>query len=245
MIPSATATVLQHLLFVFLVAVAPAWDYRYTSRLKRNPTPERKIGVYKTLCAWLWISAVAAVLAVGWRPLFEAPGEVWWLQIAWVRYLVEALLALFVAVGLLPFVIVLWKKLTHRPRKYGSAEALKSMAWFLPGTWAERRWFAIVSVTAGICEEFLFRGFLLRYLHVFPWGLNLTLALVIAAVIFGLQHLYQGVAGTASTAVMGFIASLLFLLTGNLLVPIILHAALDLRMLVLLRPPNAVEAVPA
>jgi len=238
MISVPVGALLQHLLFAFLLVVAPIWDYRYTSWLKREPTSERKIGVYKTLCAWLWIATLVAMLAVGWRPLFLAPGEVWWLQIAWVRYLVEAVLALFVASVLPPFAIVLWKGLTKRPRKYGSAEALKSMAWFLPATWAERRWFASVSVTAGICEEALFRGFLLHYLHVFPWTVNLTLALVVSAVIFGFQHLYQGIAGVAQTAVMGFLSSLLFLLTGNLLAPMIVHAALDLRMLVVLRPPS-------
>lgn len=34
---------------------------------------------------------------------------------------------------------------------------------------------------------------------------------------------------------------LLFLLTGNLLLPMVLHAVMDLRMLVILRPPAATE----
>jgi len=239
---------LQHLLFFFLVVIAPTWDWRYTSRLKREPRPERKIGVYKTLCAWLWVSSVIAWVAVGWQPLLHikpGPGEITWIEIAWVRWLVVVLLALLAAGAVLPLAIVLWKKLTHRPRKYAAAEVLKSMAWFLPATAAERRWFAIVSVTAGICEELLFRGFLLHYFHVVPWRLNLTLALFVSALIFGAQHLYQGVAGVAQTIVFGFLLSLLFLLTGNLLAPIVLHAVMDLRMLAIVRPPGAEEAVPA
>jgi hypothetical protein len=35
---------------------------------------------------------------------------------------------------------------------------------------------------------------------------------------------------------------LLFLLTGNLLLPVVLHAAADLRMLLLLRPPGSENA---
>jgi len=42
--------------------------------------------------------------------------------------------------------------------------------------------------TAGVCEETLFRGFMLHYLHVFPWTLNLSLALLISSVIFGFNH---------------------------------------------------------
>jgi membrane protease YdiL (CAAX protease family) len=41
----------------------------------------------------------------------------------------------------------------------------------------------------------------------------------------------------AGTAIVGFLFGLLFLLTGNLLLPIILHGVLDLRMLAILRPP--------
>jgi membrane protease YdiL (CAAX protease family) len=102
----------------------------------------------------------------------------------------------------------------------------------------ERRWFAFVAITAGVCEEILFRGFLLHYLHASPWTMGLTVALLLSCVIFGLQHLYQGPAGAASTVVIGFLFGLLFLLTGNLLLPIALHAMMDLRVLVLLRPPS-------
>jgi uncharacterized protein len=66
-------------------------------------------------------------------------------------------------------------------------------------------------------------------------------AMLLAAAIFGLQHLYQGLAGAASTVVMALLVSLLFLLTGNLLLPILLHGAIDLRMLLILLPPDAAE----
>lgn len=250
MIPSSTATVLQHLLFVFLLAVAPAWDYWDTRRLKRSPSSAAKIGYYRTLCSWLWIASFVALLLLGWRPLFTVhpmPAETpWLLAHAWVRYLVVAILiATFVVIVLLPVGIVVWKKLTKRPRKYGTADAVKSLDYFFPRTCAERRWFAFLCITAGICEETLYRGFLLHYLHVLPFSLNLTLALVIAAVIFGLAHLYGGVGGVVGSTLFGLLVGLLFLLTSNLLLPMLLHAATDLRMLVLLRPPNAMEGVPA
>src|SRR5579863_9219834 len=92
------ATLLQHLLFIFLLVIAPAWDYSYTRRLKRDPSSARKIGVYKTLCSWLWISAAVACVAVGFRPLLSisiAPGEIAWLQIAWTRVLIEISIVLF------------------------------------------------------------------------------------------------------------------------------------------------------
>jgi membrane protease YdiL (CAAX protease family) len=234
-------TLVQHLLFLFLLIVAPIWDFYDTSRLKKNPSSAGKIRYYKTLSAWLWISSVVACLAVGLHPLFiinPAPGEASWLfEHAWVFYLAEVMIALFVVLMLLPLVVVFWKKVKKQPRKYSQANGLKSFSYFYPVTWTERRWFVFICITAGICEETLFRGFLLQYLHVFPWTLNLTLALLISSALFGLHHLYGGASGVVGSAVAGFLLGLLFLLTGNLLLPIILHAILDLRMLVILRPP--------
>jgi membrane protease YdiL (CAAX protease family) len=232
---------IQHLLFLFLLLVAPAWDFYDTRRLKRNPSSQGKICYYKTLAAWLWISSIVACVAVGWRSLFTiapAPAEIpWLLEHAWVFYLMEVVIALFVAVTLLPVVVVLLKKLKKQPRKYASADALKSMDYFFPATWTERRWWVFICITAGICEETLFRGFLLHYLHVVPWSLNLTLALIISSAIFGIHHLYQGLRGVLSSVVIGFLFGALFLLTGNLLLPMLLHAIMDLRMLAILRPP--------
>lgn len=232
---------IQHLLFLFLLIVAPVWDFYDTRRLKKNPSPIGKLRYYKTLSAWLWISSVVACVAVGWRPLFTigpVPGEIpWLLEHAWVFYLVEVVIALFVALMLLPLAVIFWKKVKKQPRKYLSADAFKSLSYFFPATWTERRWFAFLCVTAGICEETLFRGFMLHYLHDIPWTLNLTLALLISSAIFGLNHLYGGAGGVVGSAVAGFLFGLLFLLTGNLLLPMILHAAMDLRMLVILRPP--------
>jgi uncharacterized protein len=237
----AVATLMRHLLFLCLLVVFPIWDLYATRKLKRNPGSQQKLRYYKTLCAWLWIATALAVVVTGFRPLFSispSPGEISWLLVhPWVHYLVETLIAIVAIVTVvLPVGIVIWKKLTKRPRKYSSA-ALKSFSYFFPATWTERRWWVFVAITAGVCEEALFRGFLLHYLHVFPWTLNLTLALLISSLVFGCNHLYQGAGGVAGTAIVGFVFGLLFLLTGNLLLPMIFHGVMDLRVLAILRPP--------
>ena len=241
MLNVSAATLMQHLVFLFLLVVAPIWDFYATRKLKRNPGSEQKIRYYKTLCAWLWMASALAVVPIGFRALFTitaSPGEIsWLLPHAGVRYLVEALIAMLIILSVvLPLGMVMWKKLTKRPRKYSSG-ALESFSYFFPATWTERRWWVFLSITAGVCEETLFRGFMLHYLHVFPWTLNLTLALLISSMIFGFNHVYQGAGGVAGTALVGFLFGLLFLLTGNLVLPMLFHGVMDLRMLALLRPP--------
>jgi membrane protease YdiL (CAAX protease family) len=115
-----------------------------------------------------------------------------------------------------------------------AGKAAKKLAFLLPSTGEERRWWWLVCITAGVCEEFVYRGFLLHYLHVLPFHLSLTWALVASSVIFGIGHLYQGVAGAVQTAVAGFLFGCLFLITGSLLVPMVVHAVVDLRALALL-----------
>lgn len=238
----------QHLLFVFLAVVTPAWDFYDTRRLKKNPGSPQKITYYKTTCAWLWIASCVAVLTSGFQEVFTinaGPDDAGWLfGHSWVRYLVGAVIAVFAALALLPYVTVTLKKIKHQPRTYRSAELFKSFDYFFPLTRSERRWWVFVCITAGFCEEILFRGFLLHYLHVFPWRLNLALALLISSLMFGLNHLYGGIRnGLLAGTVAGFLIGLLFVLTGNLLLPMVLHALTDLRMLVIL-PPRAEQAAP-
>lgn len=230
--------VLWYLLFTFLAVVAPVWDFYATRRLKENPGSAQKIGYYTTLCTWLWIASFVAVASVGFRKVFTIapmPNDVVWLNgDGWVRFLVEAVIVLFFGIAFLPCAIVGWKKLNNQPRTYRSAKALRSLEYFFPATQRERYWWVLVCITVGVCEETLFRGFMLHYLHVLPWTLNLTLALLISSFVFGLNHLYGGVGGVVGSVIGGFLFGLLFLLSGNLLLPVVLHALTDLRLLVIL-----------
>jgi uncharacterized protein len=235
-------TLIQHFLFVFLLLIAPAWDCYDTACLKRNPDSAQRIRYYRTVVLWLWIAAIVACAVVGLRSIFTiipAPyGAPWLYGHAWVRYVVGVALALLTAAMLLPYITVAWMRLTGKPRTYKSADLMRtvSYAYLLPVTRRERRWWVLVGITAGLCEEIVFRGFLLYYLHTSPWKLDLTLALLFSSAIFGLQHLYQGAQGVVVTFVLGALFGLFFLLTGSLVFPILLHAATDLRLLVMLPP---------
>ena len=95
----------------------------------------------------------------------------------------------------------------------------------LPSTPREARVFSGGAVTAGICEEVLYRGYLLWYFQsLLPGGA----AVAAAIVVFGVAHAYQGMRGIFSTGMAGAFAVAVYLLTGSLLAPILLHATLDL-----------------
>ncbi len=102
----------------------------------------------------------------------------------------------------------------------------------LPRNRGELPYGAGLAVTAGVVEELLFRLALPALL--FGITGNAVVAFTVAAVLFGLLHLYQGPLGMLLAAVLGLVFTLSYVLSGSILLPILLHALVDLRSLVLI-----------
>jgi uncharacterized protein len=99
----------------------------------------------------------------------------------------------------------------------------------IPHTLPERRVAILLAFTAGICEELLFRGFVLWYfVAIFPPGwMWLALGAIISSALFGFGHIYQGAKAVPMTAAVGLIFALIVLAAGSLWPAMILHAAID------------------
>jgi membrane protease YdiL (CAAX protease family) len=95
----------------------------------------------------------------------------------------------------------------------------------IPRSPAEQRAFTHVSLTAGICEEFLCRGVLLAVL---ASAFGTWPAVLVSSVIFGLGHAYQGATGIVKTGVIGLVMALLAVLSGSLWPAILFHATMDI-----------------
>ena len=203
--PAALAAVV---VATYLVVGEPAVGHvlhrRFENRLRTDPGARRSF--YRRLLILEWGLAVLALVIWLSAPGVDA-GQVGlrWPQ-GWpgpVTGLVILLVLLFVAVStraLRSGVLLDPVEPRHRPGEGRHAEspAHATLA-LLPRTATERRLFTVVGVTAGICEEWLYRGFFLA---------------VVAAV---------------------------YLSSGSLLLPVLLHAVIDLRFLLV--PPSALPAV--
>lgn len=240
--PQASAIV-TNLLALFLVVVSPVWDFFETRTLRAHPSGAARLHYYRQTAVWLWSAAGVACWAQGFSNLVTLRGlgigTVWLDQHRWAWYALAALLVLIVVVQLiLPVVQVAIK---YRDRQYLEPKQLESLRSFLPAGTTGRRWFAMLSVTAGFTEELLFRGFLLRYLHTPPLHLPFAWAALISALVFGTHHLYQGRSGFISTTIGGLIFTAILLLTGSLWAGMVYHAAADLSLLLYWRPRSAAE----
>ena len=101
---------------------------------------------------------------------------------------------------------------------------LGELAKMLPHSQNELGWFVAVSVTAGICEEFLFRGYLI---WAFTPALGWSGAAVLSLLAFAAAHAYQGRAGVVRAAIAGALLTLLVVVSGSLFPAMVLHALID------------------
>jgi membrane protease YdiL (CAAX protease family) len=121
-----------------------------------------------------------------------------------------------------------WFNLRRISRMKGPAPELmrKLAARLLPGKSVELAPYCALAATAGVCEEFLYRGFAMAALSrvgIAAWGV-----ICITSVLFGLAHAYQGKSGIVGTTLMGFLFGVGRIGFGSLLPVMIWHAALDL-----------------
>ncbi|WP_214698677.1 MULTISPECIES: CPBP family intramembrane glutamic endopeptidase [unclassified Exiguobacterium] len=141
---------------------------------------------------------------------------------AWQIFLISCVLVTLI------FVFYLFVKISSRLRNalrpYYELDLEKLL---LPRTKTEEQAWSAVSITAGVTEEFIFRGVLLYTISLYIEVPNMTLALIGGA-LFGIAHAYQGVQGVLTTGTVGFGLGILYLGMGVLWPVMVLHILLDL-----------------
>jgi membrane protease YdiL (CAAX protease family) len=106
-----------------------------------------------------------------------------------------------------------------------SPQTAKAVFMLAPGNLSEMIVWVILSVTAGICEEFIFRGYLQKQFHAITGSDAAAVAL--QAVFFGIAHSYQGVKAMVTITVYGALFGMLAVYRKSLRPGMIQHAAQD------------------
>jgi len=219
-------TNIDHIVVLLFAFLYPAYDYFYASRKFKKEAeanvPRVRIRAYISGITLIWILNLIMLFS-------------------WIINYREAVLiglnfsvdwTVWTALGLLilgpVYTIYLYQSLKSdkdqinsvRTRMGGGTTSL-----FLPRTGKEYGWFVFVSISAGICEELLYRGFLLWYLDQFS---PMVIAVILSSLIFGLAHAYQGRKGILQTGLIGLGMAIIYMLTGTLWIPIVLHIVIDI-----------------
>lgn len=99
----------------------------------------------------------------------------------------------------------------HRELRGDYAQALRAVVPARPSEWL---WFVPVAASAGICEEFLYRGYALTVLSALTG--SVFAGVVLSSVAFGLAHAYQGRTGMFGASFTAVVYCAVFLATGSL-----------------------------
>jgi len=110
-------------------------------------------------------------------------------------------------------------------RRVAARPKVAGVAFMLPHTRREERWFLALAVTAGFCEELLYRGYLAWFFA--PW-LGSAGAMLLVVVAFGIGHAYQGRRGAVRATIAGAVMAAIVLSTGSLIPAMIAHALIDI-----------------
>jgi len=207
-----------------LVAVVPALSYRTSRRPEILALPRLQLYLSAAISQWL-LAALGVVVVWAASLSFAAIGF----------HAVPALAfffwtAILTCVSLAALGLVVWLELMG----WWSPEPELVRA-LIPRTREEKIWAVLViAPTAAVCEEFLYRGFLLaelsQRLH------SVALAAVLSSLVFGMAHTYQGLNGIARAALLGFLLAIPVIRLGSVFPSMASHFLIDAVALTLLGP---------
>jgi membrane protease YdiL (CAAX protease family) len=209
------------LIFLVLGVIVPWRGRKRLQQLMAKPRVEsgERLSLYFSTIAFQWIAAAVAAWRA-WAHGYTAtqlglaiPGRF-------------GLLAITVC-GAALIVTLQWLNLRRMGRSAsplrGPLQALAER--ILPQSTKELISFLALALTAGVCEEFLYRGFAMAVIG--KTGLPTGVVILSSAILFGLAHLYQGRAGFVSTMVLGILFGISRAALGSLLPVIAWHVGVD------------------
>ena len=209
---------------VFLLGICiyyPVYDAIY---LKQDLSKIQKVQMYKSTIKVQWLFVLVVFVIWFWQGFgfahlvtFPIPSANSFEKLT--PYTAGILSGVALSI-VLSYVLVKRKK---------SPPVIGDIDFLLPQTKKEKLWFLFVSATAGICEELIFRGAMVYFLFHLPLDLPLWAIGLIASVVFGIVHLYQGFKGVIATGFLGYFLFGLYMQTGSLWLPMLLHFIIDVK----------------
>jgi len=214
------------LILLFLGVVVP---WRGAARMKSllskpELTSTDRLSLYGStiLFQWLIVAIVAwrsVARAVSPEEMALAAGHSW--LVVWTSIVLAGLLCTNQAVGL--------RRITRMPaEERGSHFAITEK--IMPRGLTETLVFSALACTAGLSEEFLYRGFVfMAFVRMTAdFGPPKVAAAILSSLWFSLAHLYQGRRGVITTFVVGIVFVTMRIWTGSLVPAIAAHIGIDL-----------------
>ncbi|MEV8313224.1 CPBP family intramembrane glutamic endopeptidase [Streptomyces sp. NPDC059900] len=227
---SVASTAITAVIGAYLLLGEPWLGRRlYGSLARRRDTePRALVGYFTFVLVFWWVFAALAVAALLLSPGMTAAD----LGVAAPE---SPLTTAVVIVVFLVVTVMSGRKMRTLAEGGRNVPGLASIRAMLPRTAQERRLAIAVAVTDGICAELVYRGLLIAFC-VGVLGLDLYAAAAVSVLVYALAGLYQGRSGAIAFAFVGALFAGLYVSTGSLLLPVVIHVALSARDLTLPEP---------
>jgi uncharacterized protein len=202
-----------------LLAILAVWAYfgKQTAARMRLETSPNHMLLYLSILVIEWL--IFLYLYFGIRrhgtTLEDLTGPRWLNGKQFLRDL--GIACLFQLVALV--VLALSANLLH------SSGAIDQTRFMLPATPLQVCVWVVVALTAGICEETIFRGYVLRQFS--GWTGSATVGVIMSSLIFGACHIYQGPKEAAIIAIYGSLFGILAVMRRSTKPGMIAHALQD------------------
>jgi uncharacterized protein len=203
-----------HTLFLLLaLSVVAVIGYFSVHRQGAVHQPHR-VFFYLTTIAWEWI--LVAYIYLGLRrsgkSIRNIAGSSW-------KGASDFFIDIAIAFGFWIAALFVLSLVAHAVGSNGMSQAARLLA--PQGPFESLLWIAL-AVTAGICEETIFRGYLQR--QFVAWTRSAPVGVLLSAALFGAGHIYQGAKATVVIGVYGLMFGILAEARQNLRPGIITHA---------------------
>jgi membrane protease YdiL (CAAX protease family) len=209
------------LLLATIVLVVPVYSYFNRRRLETIADAHRR-SLYLRSMAALWMLALVTLYA-WWR--HDRPFDALGFQL--LPGIVTTSAEIVCVMAAIAIVLRLRTMAAWSPEKRAALRGrIGSVALVVPRTKGELALFLGLALTAGICEELLYRGFFFAVAAPF---VTVYGAVAASAIVFGLGHAYQGVRRMALVAAVGLFLGAFYFLTGSIVFPMILHVLIDIN----------------
>jgi uncharacterized protein len=197
--PQAPVASALHTLVFLLILFGSAFLMLSSSERMRSVEQPHRVPFYVTTIVWEWflMGYVLVGVKLHGAPLLEVMGAKWTKAKEFFRDIGIALSFWIVALVVLAAVA----RLLHYQ---GTRQKLGFLA---PEGVTETILWVCVSITAGICEETIFRGYLQKQFA--AWTGSAPIGIVLSAAAFGAGHLYQGGKATVVIGVYGLMFGIL------------------------------------
>jgi uncharacterized protein len=214
-------------LILLILAIVIPWrgEVRMKKLLSKSDlTSADRLSLYASTILFQWL-IVAIVLSrclardVAFEELGVTVGDPW--QVGWISLGLTGFFCIVQFLGL--------RKITRlKEDQRGATFAITEK--IMPRNPLETLVFAALACTAGLSEEFLYRGFVFAAFvrMTVNYGTPFAPSALLSSAMFALAHYYQGRRGVITTFVVGMAFATIRIWTGSLVPAVLAHIGIDL-----------------